>query len=88
MKLPLSLLLALSLAAARGGAEEPARPFLFTTVAPTEERGWVAHYDAGYSERADATVVSAVGGPRALVPRYRAGDGRPIVSVRHRLVMR
>jgi hypothetical protein len=57
MKLPLSALLILSLAAAHTGAEEAARPFVFTTVAPTEERGWVAHYDAGYSERADATVA-------------------------------
>ena len=57
MKFPLGVLLALALAAARTGAEEPARLFVFTTVAPTEERGWVAHYDAGYSERADAAVA-------------------------------
>jgi hypothetical protein len=56
MKTP-SALLILSLAATTAGAAEPALPFVFTTVAPTEERGWVAHYDAGYSERADATVA-------------------------------
>src|SRR6185436_5608081 len=79
MKLPLSLLLALSLAAARAGAEEPGRPFLFTTVAPTEERGWVAHYDAGYSERADATV-SENGFEQRVGVQGRLGHGLTLLG--------
>jgi hypothetical protein len=74
MKPSLAALLVLLLDAARAGASEPPRPFLFTTVAPIEERGWVAHYDAGYSERADATV-SENGFEQRLGVQGRLGHG-------------
>lgn len=79
MKLALAALLSLSLGAGRAGASEPTRPFLFTTVAPSEERGWVGHYDAGYSERTDATV-SENGFEQRVGVQGRLGHGLTLLG--------
>jgi hypothetical protein len=79
MKLAPAAVLALSLVTARAGASEPPRPFLFTTVAPIEERGWVAHYDAGYSERADASV-SENGFEQRVGVQGRLGHGLTLLG--------
>jgi hypothetical protein len=72
-------LLILSLAVAPAGAAEPARPFVFTTIAPAEVRGWIAHYDAGYAGRADATVAEN-GLEQRLGVQGRLGHGLTLLG--------